>query len=1120
MEIRELCDIFNNKARIAAVKKLLTAKRNRVVSVDGLAGSSAAMLFARLPRLEAPYLIIANDLDEAGYIYNDICQINGENSTLIFPSGYKRDIKYGQIDAPSEILRTEVLNQWYGNPNLQCVVTYPEALAEKVAAKEVIDHTTITLTVGTEVDLIATGAQLREFGFQMVDYVYEPGQFSIRGSILDVFSYSNELPYRIDFFGDEIDSIRTFNVETQLSDQRLNSISILNNNADAANSGTSLLGFIQKEAWLICRSADWLTSRVKAVTEETLSSSAMIAEECDSHAMEKIVDYADFIADFSDFRRLEWHTAENADPCDARLTFSFTPQGIYHKNFDLISSSFKDFIAKGYKLYILSDSEKQTARLRVIFDDRHDEIPFTPVKSTIHEGFVDDELKMCVFTDHQIFDRFHRYNLKSDRARSGKLALSLKELNQIEVGDYIVHEDHGIGKFGGLVRNRANGTLQEVIKLIYQNGDIIFCSIHALHKLSKYRGKEGVEPKLSKLGGGAWNKIKNRTKSKLKDIARDLIKLYAKRREAKGFAYSPDGYLQQQLEASFIYEDTPDQLKATQAVKADMERDRPMDRLVCGDVGFGKTEVAIRAAFKAVTDGKQVAVLVPTTVLAFQHYNTFTERLKEFPVRVDYLTRARKPKEVKQRLADLADGKIDILIGTHKLIGKTVKFRDLGLLIVDEEQKFGVSVKEKLKEMKTNVDTLTMSATPIPRTLQFSLMGARDLSAITTPPANRYPILTSVKPLDDDIVKEAINFELSRNGQVFFVNNRIDQLPILENMIHRLVPDARVVVGHGQMSPEELEKRIIDFTNHDYDVLLATTIIESGIDMPNVNTIIINNAQNYGLSDLHQLRGRVGRSHRKAFCYLTIPPERPLTPVAMRRLNAIESFSDLGSGIQIAMQDLDIRGAGNLLGAEQSGFIADLGYETYQKILKEAVLELKTQEFADTFEAQQTEESQISGHEVEYVNDCTIDTDLELFFPPSYVPQESERITLYRELDNMETDKEVDEFEARMRDRFGPIPDIAAELIRIVPMRRIARTLGVEKVALKQGNLYLYFVGKENAAYYNSNAFGRCLSYLQSEPLRCKLRDVNDRCSFLIENVKSVTEALALLKHIAAMRPV
>lgn len=1117
MEIRELCNIFNNKTRLAAIKKLLTAKRNRVVSVDGLAGSSAAMLFARLPKLDAPYLIIANDLDEAGYIYNDLCQINGEDSTLIFPSGYKRDIKYGQVDAPSEILRTEVLNQWYGNPNLQCVVTYPEALAEKVAAKEIIDDSTISLSVGAEVDLINTGSRLRDFGFQMVDYVYEPGQFSIRGSILDVFSYSNELPYRIDFFGDEIDSIRTFNVETQLSAEKLQSISILNNNAEAASVGTSLLGYIQPDTWLICRSAEWLITRIKAIGEESMSSSALVSENCDSNALDKIVDFAQFIADFGNFRRLEFHASENQDACDARIAFSFTPQGIYHKNFDLISGSFKDFIAKGYKIYILSDSDKQTARLRVIFDDRNDDIPFIPVSSTIHEGFVDDELKICVFTDHQIFDRFHRYSLKSERARSGKLALSLKELNQIEVGDYIVHEDHGIGKFGGLVRNRANGTLQEMIKLIYQNGDIIFCSIHALHKLSKYRGKEGVEPKLSKLGGGAWNKIKNRTKSKLKDIARDLIKLYAKRRESEGFAYSPDGYLQQELEASFIYEDTPDQLKATQAVKADMERNRPMDRLVCGDVGFGKTEVAIRAAFKAATDGKQVAVLVPTTVLAFQHYNTFTERLKDFPVRVDYLTRARKPKEVKELLADLAEGKIDILIGTHKLIGKSVKFRDLGLLVVDEEQKFGVSVKEKLKEMKTNVDTLTMSATPIPRTLQFSLMGARDLSAITTPPANRYPILTSVKPLDDDIVKEAINFELSRNGQVFFVNNRIDQLPILENMIHRLVPDARVVVGHGQMSPEELERRIIDFTNHDYDVLLATTIIESGIDMPNVNTIIINNAQNYGLSDLHQLRGRVGRSNRKAFCYLTIPPERPLTPVAMRRLNAIESFSDLGSGIQIAMQDLDIRGAGNLLGAEQSGFIADLGYETYQKILKEAVLELKTQEFADTFEEQQTEESQISGYEVTYVNDCNIDTDLELFFPPSYVPQESERITLYRELDNMETEKEVDEFEARMRDRFGPIPDIAAELIRIVPMRRIARTLGVEKVALKQGKLFLYFVGKENAAYYHSNAFGRCLAYLQSDPIRCKMREVNDRCSFVISNIKTVSEALALFKQIAAM---
>ncbi|MGM9870149.1 MAG: transcription-repair coupling factor [Sodaliphilus sp.] len=1101
------------------MKKILSAKRNQVVAIDGLAGSAAAMLFSQLPKQASPYLLIANDADEAGYLYHDLCQINGETSTLIFPSGYKRDIKYGQPDAPSEILRTEVLNQWYANPQLRHVVTYPEALAEKVVAKEIIDETTISLTVGEEVDLIKVGNRLREFDFRMVDYVYEPGQFAIRGSILDVYSYSNELPYRIDFFGDEIDSIRTFNVETQLSIERLQSISLINNNAEAANRGTSLLKYIQPSTWLLCHNAEWLRQRVKAISEESLSASALIAEECDAHAMEKIVDSAHFIEEFEHFRRVDYHNGESREVCDARLTLQCTPQGIYHKNFNLISQSFHDFLNKGYRLYILSDSEKQIARLRVIFDDRNDDIPFIAVNRTVHEGFVDDEMRICVFTDHQIFDRFHRYSLKSERARSGKLALSLKELNQIEVGDYIVHEDHGIGKFGGLVRTRANGTMQEMIKLIYLNGDIIFCSIHALHKLSKYRGKEGVEPKLSKLGGGAWNKIKNRTKGKLKDIARDLIKLYAQRRETEGFAFSPDSYLQQELEASFIYEDTPDQLKATQAVKADMERNRPMDRLVCGDVGFGKTEVAIRAAFKAATDGKQVAVLVPTTVLAFQHYHTFTERLKDFPVRVDYLSRARKPKETKALLADLAEGKIDIIIGTHKLIGKTVKFHDLGLLIVDEEQKFGVSVKEKLKQLKTNVDTLTMSATPIPRTLQFSLMGARDLSAINTPPPNRYPILTTVKPLDDDIVKEAINFELARNGQVFFVNSRINQLSILENMIHRLVPDARVVVGHGQMDPDELEKRIIAFSNHDYDVLLSTTIIESGVDMPNVNTIIINNAQNYGLNDLHQLRGRVGRSHRKAFCYLTIPPERPLSAVAMRRLNAIESFSDLGSGIQIAMQDLDIRGAGNLLGAEQSGFIADLGYETYQKILKEAVLELKTEEFADTFEAQQAEESQIFGNEARYVSDCTIDTDLELLFPATYVPQESERISLYRELDNMESDSEVEEFEARMRDRFGAIPEIAAELIRIVPMRRIARSLGVEKVALKQGKLYLYFVDKKNEAYYNSNAFGRCIAYLQSDPLRCKLREVNERCSFLIDNVPTVSQALALLKHITTLTP-
>ncbi len=1117
MELKELCDFFNNKARIAAIKKMITATRNRVVLVDGLAGSASSMLFARLPRLAAPYLIIANDLDEAGYIYNDLCQINGEHEVLIFPSGFKRDIKYGQVDAPNAILRTEVLNQWYDNKDLRCVVTYPEALAEKVASRQVVDKTTITLQVGATVDLTETAAKLRDFGFHEVDYVYEPGQFSVRGSILDVYSYSNELPYRVDFFGDEIDSLRTFNVETQLSDEKLDSISIVNSNASDINQGTSLLEYIQDDTVLVCRDVEWLKTRVKAISEETLSQNALVADEGDPDAMKKVVNVDTFMMKLNGFRRLDFAYGESAGKADVRLRYHCTPQGIFHKNFDLISESFHNFMERGYKIMILSDSPKQIERLRTIFDDRGDKIAFTPVSKTLHEGYVDDDLRLCVFTDHQIFDRFHKYSLKSDRARSGKLALSIKELNSIEVGDYIVHEDHGIGKFGGLVRTKINGTMQEMIKLIYQNGDIIFVSIHALHKLSKYRGKEGVEPRLSKLGSGAWNKMKSRTKSKLKDIARDLIKLYAKRREEKGFAFSPDGYLQQELEASFIYEDTPDQLKATQAVKADMEKPRPMDRLICGDVGFGKTEVAIRAAFKAAVDGKQTAVLVPTTVLAFQHYHTFTERLRDFPVRVDYLSRARKPKEVKQVLADLESGKIDIIIGTHKLIGKRVKFHDLGLLVIDEEQKFGVSTKEKLKQLKTNVDTLTMSATPIPRTLQFSLMGARDLSAITTPPANRYPILTSVCTLDDDIVSEAINFELSRGGQVFFVNNRIELLPTLENMIHRVVPDARVVVGHGQLPPEELEKRIIAFNNHDYDVLLSTTIIESGIDMPNVNTIIINNAQNYGLSDLHQLRGRVGRSNRKAFCYLMVPPGKPLTAVARRRLQAIESFSDLGSGIHIAMQDLDIRGAGNLLGAEQSGFIADLGYETYQKILKEAVLELKTEEFADTFAEQEAEESKISGEDTEYVSDCTIDTDMELMFPASYVAQESERINLYRELDGMESQQEVEGFEARLRDRFGEIPDVGKELIRIVPLRRVARTLGIEKIALKQGQMYLYFVASENVAYYQSKAFGRILSYLQQNPKRCKIREVNGKRSFRIDNVTTVLQALDILRTIQTM---
>ena len=1104
-----ISEIFITSQRRKALDKLIGGK-SLCTSAYSLAGSAPALMFAGMSPLQSPTLIIGDSLDDAGYLYHDLSRILGEEAVLMFPSGYKRDIKYGQIDAPSQILRTEVLNNWHTNPRLRFVVTYPDAIAERVASKETIARHTLRLKSGAIVDPIDTIKWLRDNGFIEVDYVYEPGHFALRGSILDIFGYSNELPYRIDFFGDEIDSMRTFNIETQLSEQRLEEISITSNVAQHSH-GDSLLNFIGDDTLIAVRDAQYTISRIHEIAGETFSESSLIANEGDKNAMNQVVDADDFARKFAQFRQLRFSASTQPDSdAKASIDFGCAPQGIYHKNFDLISDDFKKMLAEGYTLYILSDSAKQIERLKVIFDDRGDDISFTPINSTIHEGFVDHITKSCFFTDHQIFDRFHKYTLKSDRARSGKLALSLKELSSIEVGDFIVHVDHGVGKFAGLLRTNVNGKTQEMIKLTYQNDDIIFVSIHALHKLSKYRGKEGVPPKINKLGTGAWNRIKEKTKSKLKDIARDLIKLYAARKNETGFSFSPDGYLQQELEASFIYEDTPDQLTTTAAVKADMESPRPMDRLICGDVGFGKTEIAIRAAFKAATDNKQTAVLVPTTVLAYQHYNTFKERLKEFPIRVDYISRARTPKQVKQIIADLAEGKIDILIGTHKLIGKDVKFKDLGLLVVDEEQKFGVAVKEKLKQMKVNVDTLTMSATPIPRTLQFSLMGARDLSAITTPPANRYPIVTSVNALNDNILLEAINFEMSRNGQVFIVNHRIEGLYELEAMVRRLVPDARTVVGHGQMSPDKLEKVIIDFANHDYDILLATTIIESGIDMPNVNTIVINNAQNFGLSELHQLRGRVGRSNRKAFCYLLVPPHIPLSPVSRRRLQAIESFSDLGSGIHIAMQDLDIRGAGNLLGAEQSGFIADLGYETYQKILKEAVVELRTEEFSDVITAEENDEK-------EYVADCVIESDMELLLPSMYVPQESERIILYKELDSIEREIDLQAFKERLKDRFGKIPPETAELLRVPRLRRLARQLGIEKVSLKQERMYLYFVDDSNRAYYQSPMFGKIINFMQQNARRCHIRENNNRRSISIAMVTTVEAAVDILSTIQSM---
>lgn len=1111
MRTDDICKLIVSAGRRRSLKALCGKPGAKVY---GVAGSSAAMMITALPAGDAPVVVVGDTLDDAGYLYFDLCRLAGEEAVVFLPSGYRRDIKYGQVDAPNQILRTETLKR-LADGNAAFLVTYPEALAETVASREELKAHTLLLSTSASADMDVTRHWLIENGFREVDYVYEPGQFAIRGSIFDIFSYSREQPVRLDFFGDDIESIRLFNVETQLSESRLDSIEITANMAEGAGR-ISLMDYLSPDSIIALRNEDFTINRIREVAEAGVSALTLLTEDGDKEAVKDIVDPERFAAKLAGFTRIGFTAAKVPDgtrKSAPALDFNCSQQGIYHKNFDLIGESFRKFQDDGYRIMILSDNPRQFDRLREIFKERKENISFEGIDGTLHEGFVDHSAKICVFTDHQIFDRFHKYTLKSDRARSGKLALSLRELGQIEVGDYIVHVDHGVGRFAGLLRTNVNGRVQEVIKLVYADEGILLVSIHALHKLAKYRGKEGVPPRINRIGGGQWEKMKERTKSKLKDIARDLIKLYAARKNEKGFAFSPDTYLQNELEASFIYEDTPDQLTATQAVKADMESERPMDRLICGDVGFGKTEIAIRAAFKAAVDGKQVAVLVPTTVLAYQHYNTFKDRLKDFPVRVEYLSRARSSKDEKAILKDLADGKIDIVIGTHKLIGKTVKFKDLGLLVIDEEQKFGVSVKEKLRQLKVNIDTLTMSATPIPRTLQFSLMGARDLSTITTPPPNRYPIITSVDSLSDELVAEAINFELARNGQVFFVNPRIEGLYDLEAMIRRVVPDARTIVAHGQMPPEKLEKAINDFSAHDYDIMLATTIIESGIDMPNVNTIIINNAQYFGLSELHQLRGRVGRSSRKAFCYLMVPPGVPLTPDAHRRLQAIESFADLGSGIHIAMQDLDIRGAGNLLGAEQSGFIADLGYETYQKILREAVMELRTEEFPEMA-------AEDKDAAADFVSDCVIESDLELLLPFSYVPQESERIALYQELDSIEREEDLKAFEARLVDRFGRIPDTARELLRVPGLRRLARRLGIEKVTIKQDTMYTFFVDDSNKAYYQSPMFGRMLAYLQNHPRRVAIRERNGRRSFSFANVKSISEALSIFQEILAAQPI
>lgn len=1132
MKIEELRTLYASLPQLGVLAKLLKDGKTRHISLNGLVASAPALFFAAFAeRCPYPILFILDDADTAGYFHNDLKALGIE--PFLLPSSYRRAVKYGQRDAGSEILRTETMaalsaEKTEGKPLY--IVTEPSALAERVVSKERLNGQTIRLETGQEVEVVALEKQLRALGFQEVDYVYEPGQFAVRGSILDVYSYSSEYPFRIDFFGDEIDTLRTFEVETQLSLQKRKQVEIVPELAQADHEQlTSFLHLLPEETLIVTKDLHYVADRIGKIFDEGFSKSAQTEQmegksEVEQEAIRqqmlaetKLIGRGKFLTDALGFRRIETATSPT-HTAEAVITCETTPQPLFHKNFDLLLQTLRDDATGGKRVFILADSQKQNDRLREIFASKVSEsggapVAFTPVDRTLHEGFNDETLGLALYTDHQIFDRFHKYTLRSDKAKQGKMALTMKELREMEPGDFVVHVDFGIGKFAGLVRVPAGESYQEMIRLVYQHGDIADVSIHSLYKISKYRRAEsGEAPRLSILGSGAWNKLKEKTKKRIKDIARDLIKLYAQRRHERGFAFSADNYMQHELEASFLYEDTPDQLKSTQQVKHDMESPRPMDRLVCGDVGFGKTEVAIRAAFKAACDNKQVAVLVPTTVLAFQHFKTFSKRLQGMPVRVDYLSRARTTKQTRQVTEDLAAGKIDILVGTHKLIGKSVKWKDLGLLIIDEEQKFGVATKEKLRQLKTNVDTLTLSATPIPRTLQFSLMGARDMSIMRTPPPNRYPIQTEIATFSSEVIADAINFEMSRGGQVFFVNDRIAGLAPIAEMIHKYVPDCRVGIGHGQMSPEELEKIVMGFMNYDYDVLLSTTIVENGIDISNANTIIINDAHRFGLSDLHQMRGRVGRSNRKAFCYLLAPPLANLTADARRRLEALETFSELGSGFSIAMQDLDIRGAGNLLGAEQSGFMEDLGYETYQKILTQAVTELKNDEFQDLYAEQIAQGEAISGDD--FVDDCAVESDLEMYFPDNYVPGSSERMLLYRELDNIERDEELEAYRQRLIDRFGPVPRQGEELMLVVPLRRVGRRLGCEKIILRQGRMQMQFVSNTQSAFYQSAAFGRVINYIGYHPRRCNLKEKNGKRSMVVSQVASVKEAVEILKDI------
>ena len=1130
MLLSEISSLYAKSASGKALASLLKKNSVRRAAISGLTQSSVATLFSGL---RSDMLFILRDADEAGYLYQDLKSLQ-DSSAVFFPSSYKRAVKFGQRDAASAILRTEVLTRLASSEEGPLkIVTYPAALSELVISQQELDSRNITLRKGEEIPLTELEKQLQTLGFSMQDYVYEPGQYAVRGSIVDIFSYSNDDPFRIDFFDNEIDTIRTFNVETQLSVEQLEKISIVPEISRSQKPKKPFLSMLPADTVIITHDMSYVVDAIDYIYKDGFSKQALSDRLTTATEAEQADIMRELTAELNLIRRTDFEKAvrdfkwiELSAPGDekaAKLSFTCQPQPLFHKNFELLSQTLCEYSDRGYRTFILSDSDKQQERLKeILINTSAANVLPTPVKGTLHEGFVDDTMMAVFLTDHQIFERFHKYQLQGQSAKRGKMALTMKELQEMEPGDFIVHVDFGIGKFAGLVRvptttRNADGTVtqgyQEVIRIIYQNNDKVDVSIHSLYKISKYRRSDtGEAPRLSALGTGAWERIKERAKTHIKDIARDLIKLYAKRRHEKGFAFSADTYLQHELEGSFLYEDTPDQIKATQEVKQDMEKARPMDRLICGDVGFGKTEVAIRAAFKAASDGKQVAVLVPTTVLALQHYKTFSKRLQNMPVKVDYFSRARTTKQTKELLATLASGETDILIGTHRMLTNSVKWKDLGLLIIDEEQKFGVSTKEKLRQMKSNIDTLTMSATPIPRTLQFSLMGARDMSIMRTPPPNRQPIDTQVATFSAELITEAINFEMSRDGQVYFVCNRIATLDKMREIIERHIPDCRIAVGHGQMRPDELEKIITGFINYDYDVLISTTIVENGIDIPNANTIIINDANHFGLSDLHQMRGRVGRSNKKAFCYLLAPPLAYLPTESRRRLEALETFADLGSGFSLAMQDLDIRGAGNLLGAEQSGFMEDLGYETYQKILSQAVNELKNDEFQDLYKEQLDEGDNLSGED--FVDDCTIESDLQMYFPDYYVPGSSERMLLYRELDNIETDSDLEAYRQRMEDRFGPLPPEGEELLMVVLLRRLGRRLGCEKLILKQHLMQMQFVSNEQSVFYQSRFFDAILNYVGRHPQLCDFKKVGSNNRLVIKSIPNVSEAVKLLKKI------